>query len=291
MNVREQLNVLGVRPSKRRGQNFLIDRNFLEQILRFASLDSSDAVLEIGPGLGVLSARLAEKAGRLALVELEPAFCSFLKEEIPNLKKELIIQADIREQDGQEIAKLLGSSKFTVVSNLPYSISTEVVLWLLKNRMHIKSAILLLQQEYARRIAAQPGGRSYGSITVLRSLYAHAELGAEVPGTAFYPAAGVKSQLLRLDFADKLRASISNESLFRAVVRAAFGQRRKTLANAVNSGGFFRSKTEVEDVLKSCEIDPRSRAETLSLEQFALISNKIDLLKKTEGQEALHEEE
>jgi len=150
-----------------------------------------------------------------------------------------------------------------------------VCLWIIKNRAHISRACLLLQKEFAERLAAGPGSKAYGSLTVFRNLYADAELGPEVPGTSFYPKAKVASRLIRLTPLSEPRVQIPSEELFEKVVRASFATRRKTLLNCLTAASFFESKDQTREVLESIEIDPIRRAETLSLQEFANLTRAI----------------
>lgn len=276
MNVKQTLDRLNIKPSKRRGQNFLIDRAVAASIAQFAALKPPHCVVEIGPGLGMLTGELVSLIGNveppsaLCAVEIEEAFCRYLAGKYPSVG---ILNADVLSLTPAEISQRLGGEKFTVVSNVPYSISTELLFWLIDGRDSIGSASLLLQREYAERIAAGPGSRQYGITSVMRAMYARAELGAVVPGSAFHPRANVDSILLKLTFLPQPAAAVSDEKLFRRVVRAAFSQRRKVLRNSLASDADLAKRGDIGRMLEAAGIDPLRRAETLDLGEFAGLSN------------------
>lgn len=272
--IRERLRRLGVAPKKHRGQNFLFETSAIQQILRFANVDSTEQVLEIGPGLGVLTDSLRHVAKSLAVVEIEPIFADALNALYPTLQ---IIRSDIRKIELTE----LSAEKFVIVSNVPYSISTDVVLWLFRERTHVKRASLLFQREFAERLASGPGSRAYGSLSVLRELYAQAELGEVIPGSAFCPKANVESRLIGLRFRDHPLLEGLPVTEFETFVRAAFSKRRKTLLNSLQA--VVSDKKELQRVLESCGIDPSRRAETLSLAEFVGLFRAVDQPRNTDG--------
>ncbi len=271
-DIRGILNRLGVKPEKSRGQNFLFDQNALHTILEFSKLKAGESVLEIGAGLGAFTELLIAKKVSLKIVEIEPRFAEFLREQYPELSGSIIAK-DIRElalSDLYEPAAL----PITVVGNLPYSMSTDIILWVLENRAHISSASFLLQREFAERIAADPGGRDYGAITVRRALFAEAELGEVISGDAFFPSTEVDSRLIRLTMLTNPSVELDeeNDKIFRQVVRAAFSSRRKMLSNSLGSLGLLSGKEQVQEILKEAGIDGSRRAETLSVSEFASLA-------------------
>lgn len=274
MNVKETLLELGVTPSKRRGQNFLIDGGAAARLAEFSEVQPSETVLEIGPGLGVLTERLIAKKANLHAVEIEEKFCGYLSKRFPELNGGKLYCQDARRLDLAKLCADTGAERIAVVSNLPYSISTDIVLWLLEQAPYVERATLLLQDEFAERIAANPGTKSYGAITVARALLADAALGPKVGGGAFHPRANVDSRALRLTFLKEPRFAVVRTT-FRAVVRAAFSQRRKTLLNSLSSGLKQLSKSEWQELLHELNVDPGCRPETLGVETFAAISNAL----------------
>lgn len=280
MYIKKILNELGIIPRKSRGQNFLIDENIAKKIVNFASIQKDDLVLEIGAGVGAISGGLIEKARDYFGVEIEEKFVDFLRTIYPDLPPKHFINKDIRQLD---LAEIFTNTKFIIVSNLPYSISSEVVFWILKNRQYIKAVTLLLQREFAQRLAAQPNTKDYGSITVQCNLYTNSKLGDIVSGNCFVPKADVESRLIKLEILDTPRFKIDNEELFERVLRGAFSTRRKTIANALKASlcnsnsalGFRLVPEDLLHILEVLHIDSSCRAETLTVEDFCKISNKL----------------
>ena len=263
---KDTLRDLNVRPTKERGQNFLIWPEVTESIAAFGELPEGQHVVEIGPGTGALTAFIAPKAKMLTLIEIEPSFCEHLRSAYPDAQ---IINQDVRTVDFSAIG-----SELMVFGNIPYVFSTEIVFTLIKNRAAVKQAVLMTQREFAERLAAQPGGRDYGSITVAVQLYADIDLGPRVPGDAFHPPTEVESQVLRLRFLDKPRVDVSDPEHFEKVVRCAFAQRRKKLINSIISRGIW-SKDVTLSALGRAGISPDVRPEQLSIEQFAVLAREL----------------
>lgn len=263
--ARRSLKRVGVRPSKQFGQNFLQDESVLREIVEFGAANESNSLVEIGPGLGALTAKLAHFPN-LTLIELERRFCDELSKRFPHAK---IVQADAREFDYSSIG-----SGLLVFGNLPYSFSTEIIFQLVKHAKSIKRAILMLQREFAERLAAKPGGRDYGVLSVSAQLHADIELGSIVSGDSFYPTTQVDSRILRLTFLPALRYEIKNLDWFNKVVRASFVQRRRKLLNSLKASGMF----EQEQILKALSesgIEAGRRAETLSIPEFMKLAESL----------------
>lgn len=278
-SVRSALRELGISPSKGRGQNFLIDDGVVRSIAAHARIQQDERVIEVGPGLGALTRHLLGRSATFVAVELEDAFAGYLLRSLPQLSSSQIIRRDVRTVSlrGPELAPF-GPPPFVVISNVPYSISSEFFLWLVENRAAVARASLLLQREFAERLAAPPGSRTYGSLSVLRALYADASLGPIVSGDRFIPPAEVESRMLELRFLPAPRIAVSDESHFERVVRSSFGQRRKTLLNSLTGSRRFGDKERVTAALRDAAIDPQRRAETLSLEEFVRLSEKLPVV-------------
>jgi 16S rRNA (adenine1518-N6/adenine1519-N6)-dimethyltransferase len=243
-----------------------------EALVRDARIDKNDYVLEIGPGLGALTRHIVNRPSKgFFVIELEQEFCDRLAQEHPSIADSLIC-ADVCVTSIDEILPA-DATKALVLSNVPYSISTEVILWTIANRAKIKRASYLLQREFAERVAAPPGTRACGSLSVLCALYARLSLGRIVPGSAFVPRAKVESRLLEIELRDRTAFEV-DEVYFEQVVRAGFAQRRKTLVNSLSSSGICQ-KALLEDLLRESGIDVRVRAENLTLEQFANLSTRL----------------
>ncbi len=268
--VRSTLEKLGLRPSKGRGQNFLVDASAISRIITFANIGPEDRVLEIGPGLGAISYALAEKAKSYTAVDCEEKFCAYLQEEIPRAQ---IICGDVRKLNIGEIAP--NGEKLSVVSNVPYSISSEVLLWILDNRAFIRKASLLLQREFAERVAATLGKREGGPLTVRTALLADTKLGSVFGGDSFSPRAEVDSRLLEVVPLSKPRFPIDDRLLER-ICRGVFTQRRKVLLNSLVGSSLVPDKAVAASVLQEANIEADRRPETLTLEEFVKLAFAVE---------------
>lgn len=276
MNVHQTLEALGVRPTKRRGQNFLFQDSAASKIVAFAQLRNDASVLEVGPGLGALTKHLFKQTQHLCIVEVEEKFCDYLLSQHNELSAENIINADILTLSAQEIAKQMGCQRIFLVSNAPYSISTELVLWILKHHAVIEEASLLLQRQFAERLAAPEGGKEYGSLSVTAQMHSELELGPIFPGNIFHPSADVESRLIRIRPLSQAKFPTAGRDLFEKVVRSAFSHRRKTLINSFRASALNIAKAQLETALDECNISASCRAESLTLSQFAELSLAID---------------
>jgi 16S rRNA (adenine1518-N6/adenine1519-N6)-dimethyltransferase len=259
---KDTLRELNVRPTKERGQNFLIDPEVPRSIVQFADFPVDAKVVEIGPGTGALTECLGAFHD-LTLVEIEPSFCEHLTAKFPHAA---IVNADIRQVDLSSLGRDLH-----VFGNIPYVFSSEIVFHLIKHRSVVKQAVMMTQKEFAERIAASPHTRAYGSISVSAQLFADVELGPIVPGTSFHPPTEVESRVMKLRFREAPRAAVDDYDFFQIVVRAAFSQRRKKLINSLMSQGRW-SKEVILGALEQAGISPDVRAETLSVEAFAALA-------------------
>ena len=273
-------------PSKSLGQNFLIDQGILKSIVQAAELTKEDVVLEIGPGLGSLTAELAGNAAMVVAVEIDRRFVPILKETLKDYENIHIINADILQIDiAKELEKIrdvssktgdVSSGRLKVVANLPYYITTPVIMKLLENGIKAKTMVFMVQKEVADRMKAAPGGKDYGALSVAVQYYSKPDVILEVPPHSFIPRPEVYSSVIRLELYDNPPVQLRDEALFFKLVKAAFGQRRKTLVNALNNAGYFgKDKEEIRGILEKTGIGEKQRGETLSLEQFAQLSNLI----------------
>jgi 16S rRNA (adenine1518-N6/adenine1519-N6)-dimethyltransferase len=266
MNIRKTLSQIGFRVKKEKGQHFLQDEGVLQTILDHADLGAGDTVLEIGPGLGVLTEGLAA-AGQVIAVETDPELCTYLTLRFADRSNVQIVRRDILKYNLEE----LPARKVKVVANLPYYISTPILMHLI-GRVHRFSLILImLQKELAERITAVPGTKKYGSLSIAVQFYTSTGIVAHVPKTSFYPAPEVDSAIVRLRVLDRPPVRVPDPEGFFRIVRAAFSQRRKTLRNALIGSRLF-SKERLDAAFRTAEIDPTRRAETLSIEEFARLS-------------------
>lgn len=264
------LKSLGLKPSKAKGQNFLIDRLLAETLVCSLDLTGKERVLEIGPGSGVMTERLAKRSRTLKVVEIEDCFIEALKSRIEHLTPENIFVNDIRNLRLEEIFPA-AVEKVVVVSNVPYSISSDIILWIMRERQFIDRAGLLLQKEFAERLAARPGSKAYSSLTVMCQLFADVVRGEQVSPEVFYPRPTVDSQWLRINFLPAPREDVDFES-FERLVRAAFSKRRKTLLNCLHGSGIEDDKLQLAKLITSAGIDPEIRGEMLSVRDFAALT-------------------
>ena len=271
MNILEEtkyiMNKYDVHPNKRLGQNFLFDEQSLQTIA--SEVTSKDTVIEIGPGLGTLTAILAEKASKVIAVELDGKMVSILKERFKLYNNVQIIQDDILNVDIDKIAP-----KAKVVANLPYYITTSIITKLIKT--NIKDITILIQKEVAERICAEPGTKRAGAITYFVKYFADSKIIANVPKEYFIPSPEVESSIVKIIKKDKKAVEINNENLFFEIIKINFTQRRKTILNSLSS---IIDKEVLKNILKECKIEENVRGENLSIEQFAMIANKFEEFK------------
>lgn len=267
--LRQLLDAAGFFPQKSRGQNFLIDRNRGEAIVRAAGLDRGDAVLEIGPGPGALTRELCSRAGRVVVVERDRVLARILSEETEDLTNLEIVEGDFLTVDLPDLVRRLKASvppptRLKVVANLPYSVSGPILARLLESEAGFELLVLTVQKEVGERIVSPPGGKRYGRLSVLARIYSCPEIIAEVSRNSFYPRPRVDSVVVRLAIVPGSPPP-GTRKFFSAVVRAAFGQRRKMLKNAlVGDRELGYSETQVLTACQEAGIDPRSRPEELS---------------------------
>jgi 16S rRNA (adenine1518-N6/adenine1519-N6)-dimethyltransferase len=258
------------RPSKRWGQNFLIDHNIIESILRLVELSPEDQIIEIGPGLGFLTRRLLETASKVWAVEVDAFLVDWLKRSAvgghPRLQ---LIHDDILKVQLDEIWP---AHKVKLVANLPYSISTPVLFRLFDWRHHFSSLVLMMQKEVADRIASGPGTKAYGTLSVWSQIHGRIVERVPVSPAAFYPRPGVRSTILKIELYPELLISVNELPLLRGLVRSAFGQRRKTLGNALSTW-LKQGRNDIESFLRAEGVDPRRRGETLSVEEFLRLAH------------------
>jgi 16S rRNA (adenine1518-N6/adenine1519-N6)-dimethyltransferase len=269
-----------LRPRKQLGQNFLAQPATARMIVDRARISAGDRVLEIGPGLGALTLPLAEAAGSVLAIEKDAGLVPVLRRALAAAGHE---QVEVREADilGCDLAAIAreAGGPLTVVGNLPYNISSQVVVQLIEARRDVARAVLMFQRELAARLVAAPGGRDYGRITAMLSYCASVQRLAVVGASAFYPAPQVSSEVVAIRFEpDRPYPPHDERHLFR-VIAAAFGQRRKTLRNALASGGLGLATDAAEEALRRADIDPRRRAETLAPAEFVRIEIAVRSLR------------
>ena len=259
------------------GQNFLIDQNILNNIVTAAELDKTKGALEIGPGIGALTQRLAQAAGKVTAVEIDNRLIPILQDILADERHTTVVHGDVLKLDLKQLfeEQFTGVTGVSVVANLPYYVTTPILMKLLEERLPLEHIVVMIQKEVAERMAARPGGKEYGSLSVAVQYYCVPKLVCTVPHTVFIPQPNVDSAVIKLSLRDKPAVDVPDEDHFFRVVQASFAQRRKTLANNLTAFvGKDRREALTEMLLKN-EIDPIRRGETLSLEEFARISRSM----------------
>lgn len=256
------------------GQHFLRDAAIARAIVETARLTREDLCVEIGPGEGALTFLLAERAGRLLALEMDEALIAALRPRLASLPHVELRHVDARRFDYSTLPALRRSpgGRVVVVGNLPYSASKPILERLVEARTAVSEMVLTLQKEVAERVAAEPGGKRYGALSILTQLYCEVRLAMTIPPGAFRPPPKVDSAVLHLRVLAAPRVPVADEVGFRRVVKAAFGQRRKNLANALG-GGLGCGVAPARQQLSAAGIDPSRRAETLSLEEFSRLNS------------------
>ena len=267
--------------SKSLGQNFITDKSIIERIIEGSGADKDDLVIEIGPGIGVLTAEAAETAARVIAVEIDRKLIPILSETLAEYDNVSIINQDILKTDvNRIIEEEQAAGSFTgavrIIGNLPYYITTPIIMGLLESGVKADSITIMMQKEVADRIKASPGGKIYGAISAAVQYYCTVEQIAVVPKEVFVPRPKVDSAVLNLHIRKEKPVDLIDEKMFFACIKSGFGQRRKTLLNSL-TGMAGLSKEEIKAVLSAAEIDPIRRAETLSMEEFAAIANEAAL--------------
>ncbi len=266
-----------IRPQKRYGQNFLIDENVLDKIIFNADIQIGDLVIEIGPGLGNLTKRLCEKAGHVIAIEIDKNMVDILEKEYTYIKNLTILNEDIMKVDVNSlISKFTGRSKVKVVANLPYYITTPIIMKLLEEKLDIDLIEVMVQKEVAERVCAKPTGREYGAITVAVNYYSEPRYVDTVKADKFLPPPNVDSAVVLLDILKEPKVKVNAKLMFE-IVKAAFSMKRKTLVNSLGNANINGvNKEKLSKILTELNIPLDIRAERVSLEEFASISNKFE---------------
>ena len=262
---------------KKFGQNFLIDTNVLNKIISSAEITREDCVLEIGPGIGTMTQYLAESAGEVVAVEIDKALIPILQDTLSSYDNVTVINEDILKLDINRIVQEKnGGQPIKVVANLPYYITTPIIMGLFESHVPLKSITIMVQKEVADRMQVGPGTKDYGALSLAVQYYAKPEIVANVPPNCFIPRPNVGSAVIRLTRHEKPPVNVEDEQKLFAIIRASFNQRRKTLVNGLeNAQNLSFSKEHVAEVLSEMGLSATVRGEALTLEQFALLSNRL----------------
>ncbi|MBQ9989377.1 MAG: 16S rRNA (adenine(1518)-N(6)/adenine(1519)-N(6))-dimethyltransferase RsmA [Lachnospiraceae bacterium] len=262
---------------KKYGQNFLIDTHVLEKIIREAQITKEDCVIEIGPGIGTMTQYLAEQAREVVAIEIDKNLIPILQDTLSAYDNVTIINEDVLKVDINKLAEEKnGGRPIKVVANLPYYITTPIVMGLLESRVPLDSITIMVQKEVADRMQEGPGSKDYGALSLAVQYYAKPEIVANVPPNCFMPRPNVGSAVIRLTCHEKPPVEVKNEKFMFDLIRASFNQRRKTLVNGLgNAASLNLTKEQVAAALESMGLPPAIRGEALSLEQFAELSNLL----------------
>lgn len=261
---------------KKFGQNFLIDSHVLNKIITAAGVTKEDVVLEIGPGFGTMTQYLAEAAREVIAVEIDKALMPVLQETLKDYDNITLINEDILKVDIAALVKEKNAGKpIKVVANLPYYITTPIIMSLFESHVPLENITVMVQKEVAARMQAGPGTKDYGALSLAVQFYAEPYIVANVPPNCFIPRPNVGSAVIRLTKWENPPVSVKDEAFLFSLIRASFNQRRKTLQNSLVNGGIGVTKEQVVSALEQMELSPTIRGEALTLEQFAVLSDTI----------------
>ena len=266
---------------KRFGQNFLIDTHVLEKIVDEAGIDEDDCVLEIGPGIGTMTQYLCESAGRVIAVEIDKALIPILNDTLSSYSNVEIINEDILKVDITNLCNKYNNGRpIKVVANLPYYITTPIIMGLFESGCPLESITIMVQKEVADRMKCGPGSKDYGALSLAVQFYSNPEIVANVSPESFIPKPGVGSAVIRLTRYPKPPVEVDDEKYMFKLIRAAFNMRRKTMVNSLMSGNLGLTKEEILSAIDKLNLSPQVRGEALTLNEFAALSNILSKANK-----------
>lgn len=269
----------GFKMTKSLGQNFLINENILDKIIESADISSDDVVLEIGTGIGTLTQRLCKNAKKVIAVEIDKNLIPILNETLSDYDNITIINKDILKTDiNEELKNLSVNQKIKVVANLPYYITTPIIMKVLEDKVNVDCMVLMLQKEVADRMNATPSTKDYGSLSIAVQYYCDTDIVCKVPKSSFIPEPNVDSLVLKLVVNEKRKVEINDEELFFKIVRGSFSKRRKTILNSLSNYEDLGDKDKIQKLLEISEIDSKRRGETLSIYEFANLAKNYEKL-------------
>jgi 16S rRNA (adenine1518-N6/adenine1519-N6)-dimethyltransferase len=278
---KEIIHQYNIKPRKKLGQSFLLDKNIIQRIAVVADISKDDVVLEIGSGIGVLTEEIAAKTRRLIAVEIDEKLTELLKDKLARYDNVEIHNTDILKFDFDSLSEKY-KTKIKVIGNVPYNISSPLIFYLLTYRNVIRDFTLMLQKEVVERLVAEPDNKSYGVPSVILQMFAEVEKVLDVPATCFYPRPKIESAVIKGAFREDHLVSLADEEFFIKLVKAAFAQRRKTLLNNLKRAAFMVNLPEekIQEALVETRIDGRRRGETLTVAEFGSLAN---ILKKNKS--------
>ena len=274
--TKEVVDKHGFKFSKSLGQNFLIDDNVIDRILDGARLCEGDKIIEVGPGIGTLTREMGKVADKVVAIEIDKTLIPILKDTLSEFENIEVVNQDILKVNVEELVnEKLDGGPVKLVANLPYYITTPIVMKFLEEDIPVTDIVVMVQKEVADRMNAIPGTKDYGALSVAVQYYCDTEIVAKAPRHMFIPQPNVDSTVIGLHVREEKKYNVDSEEIFFKTVKASFGQRRKTLLNALGSLGFL-NKDEIREVLQEANIDEKRRGETLSIEEFANLANCVN---------------
>lgn len=274
--TKEVVDKHGFKFSKSLGQNFLIDDNVIDKILDGARLSEGDKIIEVGPGIGTLTREMGKVADKVVAIEIDKTLIPILKDTLDEFENIEVVNQDILKVDVQGLVnEKLSGGPVKLVANLPYYITTPIVMKFLEEDIPVTDIVVMVQKEVADRMNAGPGTKDYGALSIAVQYYCDTEIVAKAPRHMFIPQPNVDSTVIGLHVREEKKYKVDSEEIFFKTVKAAFGQRRKTLLNALGTLGFL-DKDEIREVLQEANIDEKRRGETLSIEEFANLANCVN---------------
>lgn len=274
--TKEIVNKHNFKFSKSLGQNFLIDDNVIDKILAGSRLSETDKIIEVGPGIGTLTREMGKTAQNVVAIEIDKTLIPILKETLADLDNVEVVNEDILKVDIQGlINEKLDGGPVKLIANLPYYITTPIVMKFLEEDIPVTDIVVMVQKEVADRMNAKPSTKDYGALSVAVQYYCDTEIVAKAPRHMFVPQPNVDSIVIGLHVRSERKYKVDNEDIFFKTVKASFGQRRKTLLNSLGGLGFL-TKDQIKEALQAANIDPKRRGETLSIDEFANLSNEIN---------------
>ena len=274
--TKEVVDKHGFKFSKSLGQNFLIDDNVIDRILDGARLSKGDKIIEVGPGIGTLTREMGRVADKVVAIEIDKTLIPILKDTLDEFENIEVINQDILKVNVEDlVTEKLNGGPVKLVANLPYYITTPIVMKFLEEDIPVTDIVVMVQKEVADRMNANPGTKDYGALSVAVQYYCDTEIVAKAPRHMFIPQPNVDSTVIGLHVREERKYNVDSEDIFFKTVKASFGQRRKTLLNALGTLGFL-NKDEIREVLNEANIDEKRRGETLSIEEFANLSNCVN---------------
>jgi 16S rRNA (adenine1518-N6/adenine1519-N6)-dimethyltransferase len=277
--TREILDTYGLEAKKSLGQNFIVDTNILDKIVAAGEVDEHTTVIEVGPGIGALTEQIAKRAGQVIAFEIDDRLLPVLEDTLSPYKNITVLHQDVLKADLATFKEdyLKDAERVVVIANLPYYITTPIILGFLESELELDAMVLMMQKEVANRLSATPSTKAYGSLSIAVQYYMHAEVVFTVPKTVFMPQPNVDSAVIRLTPKEQPEVELENEAFFFQIARASFVQRRKTLWNNLKVA-YGKDKIVLEKVKQAVEkagIDPTRRGETLTIKEFGELANAL----------------